>query len=568
MKLLRAAAPSAFRSGVDAKVGYSTFAVDLMSIMFSLFHKCRDGHELKLRLREMLRQHKYCSRKSAGQKLVSVFAIEDYARTPKNKEIERKSRIEESNSAPYNNSVEVWLKTSFIDESGHCVDSASMPAANFALLTLDSRLPKDFSRVRATPALMRQVIRFLCKIIAENVEFLTDNDPNHLIIVDGFRDYKNLDVGENENVAGSEAAAKVDTWRSDTGEMFNGSNIGEGEVKATSWAVNYNSVGHVLVHANDGDLLPLLSIFSARVPHENTITGVMSQSYLFPVDNSDVAQTSIASTSDEKDNRKVFDSMQLAVGIYETINQNQQEKGLVMPQTYFTFMLMCGNDYVDSLYGVGPAKLMTAIASRKPGFLDKAVLFSPDDNRVNVEVDEKVLIQTLFACAAKVLEKNNETVEKIAAWIRRVVWTLDYNINAPLGNGFLDPCAERDGKSLHGYSLDENGRCVIQNDVWRPTIVRFTQASDRLKRDASCAFEPPPDTVKIIEEAHTSVKQEQKSQSVKKLKTEEAARPPAKAQIQNLHELMKTLTPQGNSRAASLLTIRQPVPFGVSKEEY
>lgn len=561
LQFLRKAAPSAFARAVDPKVGYSTIAVDLMSLMHSLFYTARDGFTLRLRLRDMLRQHKACSEKSAEKKLVSIFAIEDYARTPKNKEIERDARSKSSDSLPYAEKVEVWLATSQTNADGAYIDSETIDIDKYELNSLESRLPRDFSRARATPRLMRWMMRFLCRLIADNVDFLLDNDPNHLLIVDGFRDYGKLSRDDNENAPNSDAAKHVDTWRSDTREMFNGSIIGEGEVKATSWAVNYHSAGNVLVHANDSDLIALLAIYSARVPHESTITGVMSQSYMFPLD----AQTHPAedgqTAAGENDDGKVFDSMKLAVGIFQTINQSE-EKGLVLPQTYFLFMFMCGNDYVDQLYRVGPAKLMTALASRRAGLLEKAVVFCAEETRINLEVDEKVVIQTLFMAAGNELEKYGETPEKIAAWLRRVIWTLDYNINAPLGYNFLDPCEQRHGKSVHGYTLNDSGRCVKTDVVWQPTIVRFTLASERYKRTA-CAFEPPPETLRVIEEEETVLMQSHQ-QLKKKIKIEEGHET---HRSQSFAELMMSMKPESTARSAYLMTIRQPVPFGETPKQ-
>ena len=141
---------------------------------------------------------------------------------------------------------------------------------------------------------------------------------------------------------------------------------------------------------------------------------------------------------------------------------------------------MCGNDYVESLPGIGPAKLMTILSTRRPGLLDKAVTFVMSDERVSIEVDEKAILDTLVLKYSTILHKENITPEYLAAWIRRIFWTLDYNINEPLGNKRLDPCARKDGLSLYGYQLNEQGRCVIDNEVYEPTLVQLQVASKEI----------------------------------------------------------------------------------------
>lgn len=472
-KGLQTAAPNAFSASVNPKVGYSTFAVDLMSLWHSLMNGCQSGRDIVARIKFMLKQHRQCSKPES--RILSVVALEDYAETPINKEIERAKRGERVESNPYSDFVEMG-------------DGATVALTEYNPVEIDSPLPKDFNRARSTPGLVRKLLRFICRLIEENINEIVDGDPQHVVIVDGYRDYRNLSESDNEHKRNTDAAKKIGIWRSDTKELLPKTTIGEGEVKACSWAFQYHEFGHVLVHANDGDIIALLVAHSARVNHKNMITGVMSTSYRFPI--LDIFQQ----PSDSKEeSKKVFCSMSLTNGIYESINK-EPTKGLVMTYTFLLFMLMCGNDYVDNLPMVGPAKLLKAIEKRRAGLLDRAVQVEQDDvaQRFSVVVDEKAILETLAVCGGSILRDNGVTPEFLSAWLRRVVWTLDYNINGPLGLKLLDCCAKRDDLSLHGFKLNEEGRCVVDDVVYNPTFAALTMASERPKKTKHDALDNAP----------------------------------------------------------------------------
>lgn len=565
---LQKVAPGAFKSRVYPEHGYKTFAVDLMSLMHSLMSYCRNGHELLGRLKLMLQQHKKCSEKKVlapgeveNKKIVSVIALEDYSETPKNKEIERDSRIDADTNVPYSDAIELHTNG----------ESTVVDFHSYEYETLDTFFPKDFGRVRSTPILMRKLLRFLCKIISENVTVLTNADPNHVIVVDGFRDYTRLSANDNENVRGSEASEKIGIWRSDTHEVSEKSKIGEGEVKAVNWAINYNQFGGVLVHSNDGDLLMLLCVYSMRVPFTNLVTGVMSQSYLYPMHD---GKTPVS----EEETKKVFCPGTLSIAVYERIN-SLNTTGIVLPQTYFLFLMMCGNDYVESLPGIGPAKLMNILTTRRPGLLDRAVTFVVSDSRVAIEVDEKAILDTLVLQYSTLLDKANITADYLAAWIRRVVWTLDYHVNAPLGNEILDPCARKDGLSCHGYQLNDKGRCVIDNEVYEPTLVRIPLPSDEMiskktiKRTGVIFEEAAPDGPRIKrsrQHLQSSQQKEQplevpsstaQSQSIEK-KEETLDSSLTNESDKNFHAYLAKTAFAKTPRENNIAQLRHPIPFG------
>jgi len=578
---LQKVSPKAFMSRVYPDYGYKTFAVDLMSLMHSLMTHCRTGHDVLRRLKLMFEQHKKCSKKKLlapgeieNKMVVSIIALEDYSETPKNKEIERASRIEADTSVSYADKIELW--TAGEESEGTVVDAAS-----YTFESLDTFLPKNFSSVRSTPALMRKLIRFLCKIIDENIATLTNNDPNHVIVVDGFRDYKTLTLNDNENIGGSEAAKKIGIWRSDTREISEKSTIGEAEVKAVNWAINYNQFGSVLVHANDGDILMLLAIYSLRKPFVNLVTGVMSTSYLFPLHDGKAAET-------DGETKKVFCPGTLAIDVYDHINK-VNESGVVLPQTYFLFLMMCGNDYVESLPGIGPAKLMNILATRRPGLLDKAVTFVMSEERVSIEVDEKAILDTLVLKYSTLLHKENISPEYLAAWIRRIFWTLDYNINEPLGNKRLDPCARKDGLSLYGYQLNEYGRCVIDNDVYEPTLVQLQVASKEIvkkrtikhtgeildahildgpqKKKAKQNPLPPPSTSSTKPEVFVPVREPENhmdeiNDDFRKKKEILFGSESDVGSTTNFHDFLASKVFPKSMREENIAQMRNPIPFG------
>jgi len=598
LKGLQTAAPNAFYSAVNPKVGYSTFAVDLMSLWHSLMNNCQTGRDIVTRLKAMLKQHRQCSKPDS--QIVSVIALEDYAETPINKEIERAKRIDRDDNAPYTDELELTLPVQMVSESGQVEMKPTISLLDYNPETLDSPLPKDFARARSTPALARTLLRYICRMIEENCSQMVDGDAKHIVIVDGFRDYKNLARADNENRRHSEASKKIGIWRSDNGEILPKSHIGEGEVKACCWAFEYLIYGHVLVHANDGDIIALLTSFSARANHTNLITGVMSTSYLFPVQG---IYQPVSTSKEEK--KKIFCSLALSSGIYESINK-EPTKGLVMTPTFLLFMLMCGNDYVDNLPLIGPAKLLFAIEKRRAGLLDRAVMLTREsaDTKFTVEVDEKAVLDTLVICSGTILADKGLSPHFLAAWLRRVIWTLDYNVNAPLGCAYADCCEKKDGLSVHGFKLDEEGHCVKDDVVWKPTLVSLLLPSEKPKKTTRIAWE---DQLSIDDAAERSNKRAKKTSAPVNTKDDVAAeilsefknalhvdnnsiddddnnnkhlgdesfRTPANLDLTKVHvgaftfntkpvEPKPILTPQEftNPRIANLATIRNPVPFG------
>lgn len=594
LKGLQTAAPNAFYSTVNPKVGYSTFAVDLMSLWHSLMNNCQSGRDIVTRLKAMLKQHRQCSKPDS--KILSVIALEDYAETPINKEIERAKRIDRDDNAPYTDSVELTLPVQIVSESGQVEMKSTISLLDYYPETLDSPLPKDFARARSTPGLARTLLRYISRLIEENVKEITDNDANHIVVVDGFRDYKNLSRSENENARRSEASKKIGIWRSDNGEILPKSHIGEGEVKACCWAFEYLMYGHVLVHANDGDIIALLTCYSARIVHSNLITGVMSTSYLFPVQG---IYQPVSTSKEEK--KKIFCSLALSSGIYESINK-EPTKGLVMTPTFLLFMLMCGNDYVDSLPLIGPAKLLFAIERRRAGLLDRAVVLTREsgDEKYTIEVDEKAVLDTLLICSGTIIAEKGLTSQFLAAWLRRVIWTMDYNVNAPLGYAYADCCEKKDGLSVHGFKIGEDGRCVKDDVVWNPTLVSLVLPSDKPKKTTRVAWE---DQLSIDEAADRSKK---RARTTKPLNTKDDVAAEILTEFKNAmnvnsnndddnntyygdesfrlpSDLDETQTIPGklafnftpvetkpagtqkefiNPRVANLATIRNPVPFG------
>lgn len=590
LKGLQQAAPNAFYSTVNPKVGYSTFAVDLMSLWHSLMNNCQTGRDIVTRLKAMLKQHRQCSKPDS--KIASVIALEDYSETPINKEIERTKRIERDENAPYTETVELTLPVQIVSESGQVEMKTIIPTLDYNPETLDSPLPRDFARARSTPALARTLLRYICRLIEENCSEITSGDANHILIVDGFRQYKLLSRSENENNRHKEACKKIGIWRSDNGEILAKSHIGEGEVKACCWAFEYSQYGHVLVHANDGDIIALLTCYSARVNHTNLITGVMSTSYLFPVQG---IYQPVSTSKEEK--KKIFCSLALSSGIYESINK-EPTKGLVMTPTFLLFMLMCGNDYVDSLPLVGPAKLLFAIEKRRAGLLDRAVVLTKEDgdDRYKVEVDEKAVLDTLLVCSGTIIAEKGLTPQFLAAWLRRVIWTLDYNVNAPLCLPYADCCEKKDGLSVHGFKIDEDGHCIKDDVVWHPTLVSLLLPSDKPKKTTRVAWE---DQLSIDEAADRTNK---RSKTTKPLNDKDDVAAEILSEFKNALNVDKNnnnnddndsfrlpddfdmskvqrgnltfhlpvaqqksaLPPKEyiNPRIASLATIRNPVPFG------
>ena len=251
-------------------------------------------------------------------------------------------------------------------------------------------------------------------------------------------------------------------------------------MKIVNWAINTNTYGPVLVHANDGDIVALLCMYTCRKPVKNLVVGVMSQTYLFPMIGGD-------SQADNVDNKKVFNPGILSNEIYVKLN-SIESAGCILPQTYFLFLIMCGNDYLESLPYVGPAKLMNVLMTRRPGLLERAVTFVPSDKRIDIEVDERAILDTIVMNYSSILSRENISPQYLAAWIRRACWTLDYNINGPLGNELLDPCERKNGLSVHGYKINESGRCVIDDEVAEPTIVNFETPTVKLSKKKTFPF--------------------------------------------------------------------------------
>lgn len=553
---LRKVAPSAFSSRIDPAHGFKTFAVDLLSIMHSLMLYCRTGNDILYRLKAMLARHKACSKRALvapgeveSKNVVSVIAIDDYAETPRNKDIERYSRIESERVEPYVDTVELYA--SHTSEETKIVDLAS-----FEYTTADNFLPKDFNRVRITNALMRKLLRFICKLIAENREELVDYDPNHIIVVDGFRDYKNLSPNDNENQRNNEAAKKVGVWYSNQNEILEHSKIGEGDVKIVNWAINTNTYGPVLVHANDGDIVALLCMYTCRKPVKNLVVGVMSQTYLFPMIGGD-------SQADNVDNKKVFNPGILSNEIYLKLN-SIESAGCILPQTYFLFLIMCGNDYLESLPYVGPAKLMNVLMTRRPGLLERAVTFVPSDKRIDIEVDERAILDTIVMNYSSILSRENISPQYLAAWIRRACWTLDYNINGPLGNELLDPCERKNGLSVHGYKINESGRCVIDDEVAEPTIVNFETPTVKLSKKKTFPFTGEILDEHILEGPNKKKQRTQKAAHVSKVE-EQAPIDAEQKKADDVHIFLQknVFVNSGlDQRGKNLSFVRGSVPYG------
>jgi len=593
LKQLRKMAPGAFTSAVQVKDGqvFKTVAVDLMSVAHSMANGCRTGAELLVRLRNMLTQHYELSHAGVDDpntvETVSIFCIDDYAQTPPTKEIERDKRAESTGDIGYKQEVKLCEPVKrFVgrqnrhgepaddDESGEEVfeTSCEVPIAIYRY-ALETPLPDDFSRVRATPTLMRKFLRFICELIAKEHRMLVNNRPRHVIVVDGFRDYTALRSTDNENDRTSAASKHVGVWRSDIvdGPKFAprpSFTPGEGEIKAVFRAVASLAEGNAVVHANDGDILPLLALNAARGPTEHRVVGAMSTSYLMPIEKNPRADA----TADENAKPKVFDPMALIEGIWNATSAEMASAGLptrpdalpgILPQTYVYFLMMCGNDSVDTVPGFGPAKVFKALTSRRRGLLDTAVVLSDDGERINVQVDERAILDTLIGAHSALLAKST-TPEFLAAWLRRIAWTIDYNINCVAGRPFLDPLAVGpDGLSLHGYCVGDGGRCKVQNAVHNPTIVALVPASAR----------PPKTKLPVEFDADKVLAKKAKSMTAIDTQAQAQAQPQPQAQaptplartLSFEHVLLKTFRSTPRTEQAQL--VRKPVPFGETFDE-
>jgi len=429
---LRAVAPKAWRTRIDAKVSYTVVAVDVFSIMFSLMYNLKRGHDLRLRLRAMLAQHRSCAAPDETREIHSIFALEDYTVTPPNKDIEREKRTDASKDAPYTDIL---------------VDGDTLlPVAKYEFGD-EIDLPANFSRLRKTPRLMSKFLIYLCHLIIDEAMELSKRDPKHRVFIDGYR---------------TEDSAANLVWSVEK-VYYEENRLGEGEVKAVYWATRKYANANALVHANDGDIVALLALYSMRVKHEAVITGAMSQSCWLP-----------AGEPDANDKEpKVFNSLDLVTGIFESCGKNPTKQCLIMPQTYFLFVFMSGTDYVDKIDNFGPAKIAAVLEARGPDSpLRHAVKFKKTAERIGVIVDEKAILSAIVAQNATLLQKNGATPQHLAGWIRRIGWAMDYAVNL----NFLDPLASLDGKSLYGYTLSSDGVVVICDDVTQPTIVEFAPA--------------------------------------------------------------------------------------------
>lgn len=546
IKLLQEAAPKAWHSEVLPEVGYTAFVVDLLSLLRSLVNGCRTGGDILRRIKLMVGQHRLCATHNGKSPalITSVFVIDDYEKTPPNKQIERDLRQTKSQTLVYVDTVELCA---LVAANAERTSALQVQLADYEF-GLDTSLPADMMRACATPVLMKKLLCFFCRILVENTDEILQKDPTHQIIVDGMRHYSGGCI--------SLPAESLGIWRSSTRVIDAAKNsVGEGDAKATYWATRYFKDESVLVHINDSDIVAMLVLYSARVNHANLITGVMSTHYLFPV--REGKKQTVSSNGSKEEKKKLFNSMLLATGIYDSINATS-ETSVILPQTYLLFLLMCGNDFVEQLRGIGPAKFGSALLARRTGLLDRAVTFRENDTRIDIEVDEKAILDTLAESLGALLAENELTPAYMAAWLRRVTWALDYATNSSMDGSFLDPFARREGLSLHGYKLDEAGKCVLDNDVWNPTLVNFTVPSQRVQKRLHVTFDPDGDK----RPAKKGVAVEQKEATV-------AAGVSFDNAVQSLGKPFPAhqASNMGESRRRYLSELRDPVPFRVSIEK-
>jgi len=465
LESLRGAAPNAWRSRIDPKVGYSVFSIDVFSIMFSLIGGCATVKTLRAHLRTMFAQHRACA-STPTTSIYTIFAFEDYKRTPPTKQIVRDSRSESSTALPY---TDVQLACEFGPQNEEIFLGPKTVDVGAYEFSHDVNLPKDFARVRCTPSLMRKFTFYLCGVIEEESIELLRSDPQHFVIIDGYRDWRRrAATGEENEVFGA--------WFSQTGKMESKNNVlGEGEVKAVFWAAYAFADGgnnappwvprvanaNALVHANDGDIVALLAFFSMRNRHARVITGAMCTSYFLPIE---------GASSHDKETMKIFNSLELVTGVWQSIN-TRPEQVRMLPQTFFYFLFMCGNDFIDQLPQVGPAKFAALVTNRDDKLLKDAVLFeNHKESRVRILVDERAILTALVSLHGGLLKAQSISSQHLAGWIRRVTWTTDYYVNLK----FIDPFERLEGKSVHGYKKDESGKCLPDDDVWQPTLVEIT----------------------------------------------------------------------------------------------
>lgn len=501
LKFLRTAAPGAWKLRVDPTVGFTVFVVDFYSLLFSFMNGLSTVAALRQRLTYMLQQHRACALPDEKRPIYSIFTLEEHARAPPNKEIERDRRDESSTKEPYSEFVELAATSALVTATPQTIALADYQFGD------NVALPSDFGRIRCTPVLMRRFVSFLSRVLKEEAEKLMRSDPLHYVVVDGFRE-------ETPSVPSTHTQ-----WTSHRGTLEPSLMIGEGEFKATHWATQaFDNDQNVVVHVNDGDIIALLALFSMRVPHKHTIVGAMCTSYSLPYEGSSTVVKE----------EKVFNSAELVRGIWTTLNTNPLQVRL-LPQTYLFFLFMCGNDYVDSLPQIGPAKIAAVLTKRDGALLDGAVKFlrSADSTRVSIKINERAILTALVAETGAVLAEQRVTSQHLAGWIRRIAWTMDYFTNL----WFLDPFEKSavDGKSLHGYRLLPDNKCAIDSDVSEPTLVEIGAGGANSKETAFVANNNKKKTKRVDEAATDGATNQQRVEPTpaKKARTTKAQPSPS-----------------------------------------
>jgi len=99
------------------------------------------------------------------------------------------------------------------------------------------------------------------------------------------------------------------------------------------------------------------------------------------------------------------------------------------------------------------------------------------------------------------------TSDELKAMVRRVLWTVDYQRNCLFeiddAPHCQNPVASIRGKSIYGYELNENGRCVEAGEVFtivdQPFMTRVHRQIEPQAKHASAGSDKRPASASLLE---------------------------------------------------------------------